>query len=169
MRSVYAQRLVGETRRDTSFARVGPTNKFSYGLTPNYIRQLNLVMDEYEDNPGRPAKDKSVFSYGQVQFYAYVTLRVQPNLGMATDITEILAIVSLCRTNWEDTTKGPVWYEERSMGSIRAFSARAIDCAVGRVKVGDRWGIVDRSWGLQDAIMEGMVEPEYESEDDPDM
>ena len=33
---------------------------------------------------------------------------------------------------------------------------------------GDHWGIVDHSWGLQDAIMEGMVEPDYESEDDPD-
>ena len=126
-------------------------------------------MDEYEDEPGRPAKDKSVISYGQVQFYAYVTLRAQPNLGMATDIMKILVIVSLCHTKWEDATKGLVWYEEKTMGSIRAFSARTIDCAVGRVKVGDRWGIVDRSWGLQAAIMEGMVEPDYESEDDPDI
>ena len=54
------------------------------------------------------------------------------------------------------------------MGSLRAFSARAIDCMVGHVKVGDRWGIVDRCWGLQEAIVEGMVIPDYESEDDPD-
>lgn len=125
-------------------------------------------MDEYEDDPGRPAKDKHIFGYGQVHFYAYVTLKAHPNLGMASDITEILAIVSLCRTNGEDATKMPVWYNEKNMGSIRAFSARAIDCVVGRVKAGDRWGIVDRCWGLQDAIVEGMVVPDYESEDDPD-
>ena len=125
-------------------------------------------MDEYEDEPGRPAKDKRIFSYGQVQFYAYVTLAAHANLRMATDITEILAIVSLCRTNGEDATKKPVWYEEKYMGSIRALSVRAIDCVVGRVKVGDHWGIVDCCWGLQDAIMEGKIDPDYESEDDLD-
>ena len=87
---------------------------------------------------------------------------------MTTDIMGILAIVSLCHTNGEDATKSPVWYDEKNMGSVRAFSVRAIDCVVGRVRVGDRWGIVDRCWGLQEAIVEGMVVPEYESEDDPD-
>ena len=90
------------------------------------------------------------------------------NLRMATDITEILTIVSLCCTNGEDTTKKPVWYEEKYMGSIRALSIRAIDCVVGWVKVRDCWGIVDRCWGLQDTIMEGMIDPDYKSEDDPD-
>ena len=125
-------------------------------------------MDEYEAEPGRPAKDKRFFGYGQVKFYAHVTLRAHSSLRMATDITEVLAIVSLCRTDGEDAAKGPVWYEEKNMGSLRAFSARAIDCVVGRVKAGDRWGIVDRCWGLQNAIMDGMVDPDYESEDDPD-
>ena len=32
-------------------------------------------------------------------------------------------------------------------------------------KVGNRWGIVDQCWGLQGAAMEGMVDPDYESED----
>jgi hypothetical protein len=125
-------------------------------------------MDEYEDDPGRPARDKQIFGYGQVQFYAYVTLQAHPSLGIATDTTEILAIVSLCRTNGEDATQVPVWYGREDVGSIRVFNARAIDGVVGRVKVGDRWGIVDRCWGLQEAIMEGMVDPDYESEDDPD-
>ena len=42
-----------------------------------------------------------------------------------------------------------------------------IDCVVGRVKVGDRWGIIDRSLGSERerAVMHGMWEPEYESED----
>jgi hypothetical protein len=53
--------------------------------------------------------------------------------------------------------------------SIRVFNARAIDGVVGRVKVGDHWGIVDQRWGLQEAIMEGMVNPNYKSEDDPNV
>ena len=67
---------------------------------------------------------------------------------MVTDLTEILAITSLCHTNWEDATKGLVWYQEKNMGSIRAFSARTVDCVVGQVKVGDHWGIMDCCWGL---------------------
>ena len=125
-------------------------------------------MDEYEDEPGRPAKDKHIIGYGQVQFYAYITLKAHPTLRMDMDITDILTIVSLCRTNEEDMTKRLVWYDDKNMGSLRAFSARAINCVVGRVKVGDRWGIVDHCWGLQEAILEGMVIPDYESEDNPD-
>ena len=53
------------------------------------------------------------------------------------------------------------------METIRAFSARAIDCVIGRVKVGNCWGIVDQCWGLQETIMKGMVDPDYELEDDP--
>ena len=54
------------------------------------------------------------------------------------------------------------------MGSLRAFSARTINCVVGRMKVRDHWGIVDCCWGLQEAIVEGMVIPDYKSEDNPD-
>ena len=87
---------------------------------------------------------------------------------MTGDMMEILAILSLRQTkNGEDATQGPVWYKESNLGSIRAFSARTIDCVIRRMKVGNRWGIVDWCWGLQEAIIEGMVDPDYKSEDDP--
>jgi len=35
-------------------------------------------MDEYVDDPGRPARDKHTFEYGYVQFCAYVTLWAHP-------------------------------------------------------------------------------------------
>ena len=56
-------------------------------------------MDEFEDDPGRPSKDKSTYVYGQVLFYAYVTLKAHRTLGINADVSEILAIVSLCRTS----------------------------------------------------------------------
>ena len=43
-----------------------------------------------------------------------------------------------------------------------------IDCVVGRVKVGDRWGTIDRGFGSECAVMHGMWESEYESEDEND-
>ena len=108
--------------------------------------------------------DPHTFGYGQVQFHAHVTLGAHPSLGMTRDKTEIVAVGSLCQTNGEDATRGPVWFGERDVESIRAFRAY---CVIGQVKVGNRLGIVDRYWGLQEAIMEGMVDPEYEPEDGP--
>ena len=61
-------------------------------------------MGEYEDDPGRPAKDKHIIGYEKVHVYAYVTPPAHPSLGIAKDKTDILAIVSLCRTNGEDAS-----------------------------------------------------------------
>ena len=131
------------------------------------LLKFSLVVDEYEDDPGRPAKDKRIIGYGNVHLYAYATLPAHPSLGISKDRTDILAIVSLCRTNGEDTARGPVWYGKGSLESIRAFRSRAIDGVIARVKVGNRWGIVDRCWGLKGPVMERMADPDYESEDDP--
>ena len=54
------------------------------------------------------------------------------------------------------------------MELVRPFGVVTIDCVVGRVKVGNRWGIIDRSLGSERAVMHGMWEPEYESEDEND-
>ena len=89
------------------------------------------MVDEYEEELGRLVEDKRSFGYGRVQFYAYVTLRAHLSLGMTLDLTEILAIVSLCRANEENAMKEPGWYDERNMGSFRAFIARIADCVIG--------------------------------------
>ena len=51
---------------------------------------------------------------------------------------------------------------------VRAFDIATIDCVVGRIKVSDRWGIIDRSFGSERAVMHGIWEPEYKSEDEND-
>jgi hypothetical protein len=128
--------------------------------------KLDLVIDEYEDDPGRPARDKRIVGYGQVQSYVYVTLPAEPCLKIDRDSTAILVLVTLCKTNGEDASQAPVWYHEMEL--VRAFDIATIDCVVGRVKVGNRWGIVDRSLGSERAVMHGIWEPEYESEDEND-
>lgn len=124
------------------------------------------MIDEYEDDPGRPARDKRTVCYGQVEYYVHVTLPAEPCLKTGRDSTAILALVKLCKTSGEDASVTPVWYER--METVRAFDVATIDCVVGRVQVGNRWGIIDRSFGSQRAAMHGMWEPEYESEDDND-
>ena len=123
------------------------------------------MIDEYEDEPGRPARDKQIVCYGQVQSYIHVTLPAEPCLKTNHDSPVILALVTLCKTNGKDASLAPVWYQE--MGKVRAFDITTIDCVIGRVKVGNHWGIIDRSLGSQCTI-HGLWEPEYESEDDND-
>ena len=122
------------------------------------------MIDEHEDDPGRPARDKRVVCYGQVQSYIYVTLPAKPCLNTTYDSTAIIALVTLCKTNGQDASLMPVWYTD--MEIVRAFDVATIDCVVRRIKVGNRWGIIDRSFGSQRAVIHGMWEPEYESEDD---
>ena len=72
--------------------------------------------------------------------------------------------MKLCKTNEKDATLEPVWYQD--METVQAFDITTIDSVIGRIKVGNRWGIIDQSYGLQRAVMHGLWEPEYESEDD---
>ena len=124
------------------------------------------MIDEYEDDPGRPPRDKQIICYGQVQSYVYVTLQAEQHLNTKCDSTAILALVTLCKTNGKDASLEPVWYQE--MAQVRAFDIATIDCVVGRIKVGNHWGIIDQSFGSEHAVMHGMWEPEYESEDEID-
>jgi hypothetical protein len=122
------------------------------------------VIDEYKDDPGRPACDKQIVCYGQVQSYIYITLPAEPRLKTDRDSSALLALVTLCKTNGKDASLAPVWYQE--MEKVRAFDIATIDCVVGRIKVDNRWGIIDRTLGSQRTMIHGMWEPEYESEDD---
>ena len=79
--------------------------------------------------------------YGQVQSYIRVTLPAKARLKTICDVTAILALVMLCKMNGEDASRVPVWYHKMEL--VHAFNVMTIDCVVGRVKVGDCWGIID--------------------------
>ena len=51
------------------------------------------------------------------------------------------------------------------MEAVHAFSVAAIDCVIGRVKMGKWWGIIDRSIGPQRINIYDIQEPEDELED----
>jgi len=131
-----------------------------------FTDKLELVIDEYKDDPGQPAWDKQVVCYGRVHSYIHVTLPTEPRLKTNRKSTAILTLVTLCKTNGEDASRVPVWYHKMEL--VCAFDIVTIDCVVGQVKVGDRWGIIDHSLGSERTVMHGMWEPEYESEDEHD-
>ena len=124
------------------------------------------MIDEYEDDPGRAAKDKKVVCYGQVGAYIHVTLPAEPRIGTNRNSDTLLALVTLCKTNEEDASLKLVWYTDMEL--VRAFDIATLCCVVGRIKINNCWGIIDWSFGSHGIEMKGMWEPEYESEDDND-
>ena len=94
-----------------------------------FTDKLDLVIDEFEDDPGRAAQDKQVVCYGQVQSYIRITLPAEARLKTVRDVTAILTLVTLCKTNGEDVSRVPVWYHKMEL--VRAFDVMTIDCVVG--------------------------------------
>jgi len=112
-----------------------------------FTDKLELVIDKYKDDLGRPAQDKQVVCYRQVHSYIHVTLPAEPCLKTDRKSTAILVLVMLCKTNREDASQVPVWYHKMEL--VRAFDVVTIDCVIGQVKVGDRWGIINHSLGSE--------------------
>lgn len=86
--------------------------------------------------------EDSVCFYAQLQFLVYAKLPAHPDLGTKEDISALLAIVRICDTSG-DATRSRVWYQK--LGDFQAVHVNTIQNVVGRVKVGNRWGIVDVS------------------------
>jgi len=51
------------------------------------------------------------------------------------------------------------------MEAVHAFDVETISGAIGQVKMGKWWGIIDQSFGPQQITICNIQEPEYESED----
>ena len=142
---------------------VGPNTSCLTLDKPHY--QFELVIDQFENDAGRQARDKRIVGYGQVQAYIHVTLPAHPNIKIKEDVPAIMALVRLCNTNGEDASVKPIRYKNGDVEAVRAFSVATIDCVIGRVKMGNWWGIVDRSSGPLRITICDIQEPEYESED----
>ena len=164
VQSHWVHDLVRGTHRDASFARVSLW--ILHSIVNWLTNKLKLVIDEYEDDLGRPAWDMRTVCYSQVQSYIHVTLPAELCLKTGTNSTALLALVMLCKMNRKDASMEPVWYQE--METVWAFDIVTIDCVIGQIKVSNCWGIIDWSYRSQRAVMHGLLEPEYKSEEDND-
>jgi len=106
-----------------------------------------MPVDDIDQGGAKDQSHNAMVCYGQVQSYIYVTLPAESHLKTNQNLTAILALVALCKTNGKDASLEPVWCQD--MEIIRAFNITTSDCVVGQIKVGDRWGIIDRSYGSQ--------------------
>ncbi|KAG8786333.1 hypothetical protein FRC15_011650, partial [Serendipita sp. 397] len=117
-----AQRQSEDTRRDSSFVRL----------------QL-LVPTRQQD--GRIV-DISTCFYGCLHYVIQATLPAIPATGIVQDCQVLAALISLCDTQG-DATNNCVWYSKLQKPIFVHTST--IQCVIGRIQVGRRWGIIDTS------------------------
>lgn len=85
-------------------------------------------------------RDVSTCFYAQVHYVVKAILPADDILGIHEDYEALLAFVSICDTSG-DATRSRVWYTR--LKKPQFVNVGTIQCVVGRIKVGNRWGIID--------------------------
>jgi hypothetical protein len=101
-------------------------------------------VDRNTDDPELPDEPELQVFYGQLLYIARITLPANRKIKMHQECDVLLGMVHLCKDAIGDASIRPVWYKE--MGNKIAVNVSTIQCAVGRVKVGEKWGILDLNY-----------------------
>jgi hypothetical protein len=107
--------------------------------------QVELWADRNAHDAALPDDPGLQVYYGQLLYVTRVTLPANRKIRLAEDCDVLLGMVTLCKDAIGDASIRPVWYSE--MGNMIAVNVSTIQCAVGRVKIGQRWGILDLNYG----------------------
>ena len=120
-------------------------------------------MDRNADDRRLPDDPELRVLYGQLLYIARVTLPATEDIGLRRDCDALLGMVRLCKDAVGDASIRPVWYKD--MGNMIAVNISTIQCGVGRVKVGDKWGILDLNYACANTTFlddDGAVDNEDE-------
>ncbi|KAG8830259.1 hypothetical protein FRC17_005140 [Serendipita sp. 399] len=128
-----------------SYRVKGEGNKVSstFGLRTRSVdsrRDSSFVRTELLDS-----EDNQIVCYGQLQYIAHVSLRSKQQLQIQSGVSELIAIVRWCKDAVGDASQNPVWYTD--MGAEEAINVATLQCGVGRIRIGERYGIIDLSYG----------------------
>ena len=104
-----------------------------------------MLADRNADDPNLPDVPQLIILYGQLLYIARVTLPATMEVSLNEKCDVLLGLVQLCKDAVGDASNRPVWYKR--MGNMMAVNISTIQCAVGRIKVGKRWGILDLNYG----------------------
>lgn len=109
--------------------------------------KVELWVDRNAGNAALPDDPELQVIYGQLLYVARVTLPATRKIRLGEGCDILLGLVRLCEDAVGDATKRPVWYTDGKKENLIAVNISTIQCAVGRVKVGQRWGILDLNYG----------------------
>lgn len=105
------------------------TNKLFLDRTP---------ADRNADDPALPDEPELEVFYRQLLYITRVTLPANRKIGLHQECDVLLGMVQLCKDAIGDASIRPVWYKD--MGNKIAVNISTIQCGVGRIKVGEKWG-----------------------------
>ncbi|KII93389.1 hypothetical protein PLICRDRAFT_99540, partial [Plicaturopsis crispa FD-325 SS-3] len=91
--------------------------------------------------------------YGQLQHILVVNLPASPDLGLTTPTALILAAIRTCDVEAHNDLD---MHYYSHYGRLEVVDITCLQCLVGRVPVGNRWAIIDRSGDLARAYHEDL-------------
>jgi len=80
-----------------------------------------------------------------------VTLPATREVSLNEKCDVLLGLVQLCKDAVGDASNCPIWYKR--MGNMIVVNISTIQCAVGRIKVGQRWGILNLNYGCASTMI----------------
>lgn len=86
--------------------------------------------------------EKPTTFYGQLHYILQAVLPANPKFGIREEYQGLLALVSLTDAKG-DATYDRVWYTKLKKPEF--LHVGTIQCVIGRVRVGNRWGVIDTS------------------------
>ncbi|CAG7851119.1 SubName: Full=Uncharacterized protein {ECO:0000313/EMBL:CCA74327.1} [Serendipita indica DSM 11827] len=137
-----ASRVTSNTLRDSSYVR------------------LALLRSSY--TPDGTIVDKETCSYVCLHHILVAEVSSSSSDGIHEASRELLAYVSACNTQG-DATQESVWYSE--LRAPEFVHINTIQCVVGRIKVGKRWGIIDTSLNCARTTFVGPEDIDLEAND----
>ncbi|XP_006458586.1 hypothetical protein AGABI2DRAFT_141379 [Agaricus bisporus var. bisporus H97] len=105
----------------------------------SYIKYVQIVDRYAHQRNRRPEYVKRSF-FGQLQRIIVLNLPPIPQLNIDLPLTVIYAVVQAVKVKLE----GSLYYYS-TMGATEVIDLSTVQCLIGRVRDGNRWGIIDRS------------------------
>lgn len=134
-----------DDRRDATYVRVRPLNKFPFSCLKclKYV----LLADINAKYKHIAPRFEPVTFYGQLQHICVVKLPLAPELKLKKEETLILAAVRRCEIEAKNDLD---MHHYRKEGGIEVVDMSTIQCLVGRLQTTDKkhWVVIDRSGDL---------------------
>jgi hypothetical protein len=121
--------------------------------------QYELLVDKHAGTKGVPSEFTPKSFFGQLKNILVVTLSASKPLKLSAPTTLILAVIHSCNVDAHDDLD--IHYY-KNLGRTEVVDMTAVQCVVGRVKVGGRWAILDRSGSMARAY----YDPDEEDHND---
>lgn len=133
--------------RDATFAKVFFLVLFTCWI--NLYSKYEVLVDLYARQRRRQPTYEKKTLYGQLQHILVIRLPAVSSLNLPRPSVVIMAALGTCNEDSFNSLGMPYY---STVGTLNVVDLACVRCVVGRIPVGRRWAIVDRSEAVRDDL-----------------